>query len=103
MKKKLDEDTLEFIKRFKKKYNNLPIKIKPPQAAAQVVLVGVLESEFGFTLSERKSCTLDQIQIDSLKVEANFTSIGKSRGNIDLGENNKGKEEVSSSSQGKES
>jgi len=37
-----------------------------------VVFVGAFESDVGFTLKERKSTTLDQLQIDSLKVEANL-------------------------------
>ena len=77
MKKKHNEDVPEFIKRFNKLYNNLPAKIKPPQATSKVVFVWEFELEFGFTLRERKSWTLDQIQIDALEVEANFTSTGK--------------------------
>jgi len=42
--------------------------------------VGAFESDFGFTLRERKSHTLDQLQVDALEVEENFTSTGKSRG-----------------------
>jgi len=53
------------------------------------------ESDFGFTLRERKSLSLDQLQIDALEVEANFTSVGKSRGKSEPIENRRGREEVS--------
>ena len=64
--------------------------------------MGALESEFGFTLRERKSRTLDQLQVDALEVEANFTSAGKSRGKNEPHEKKRGKEEAPSSGQGKE-
>jgi hypothetical protein len=38
--------------------------------------LGAFESDFGFTLRERKSLTLDQLQVDALEVEENFTSQG---------------------------
>ena len=81
----------KFIKRFNKLHNSLPVEIKPPKEAAKVVFLGDFEPEFGFTLRERKSRTLDQIQIDALEVEANFTSIGKLRGRVDHGERRRGK------------
>lgn len=64
--------------------------------------MGAFEYELGFTLRERKSRTLDQLQVHSLEVEANFTSIGKSRGNNEPTMKKKGKEETSSSGQYKE-
>jgi len=60
------------------------------------------ETDFGFTLRERKSHSLDWIQIDALEVEANFTSNGKWRGRTDHGDRRRGKEEASSINQGKE-
>lgn len=80
IRKKPEEDILEFIKRFNKQYNNLSSKIKPPAAATRVVFLGAFEPEFGFTVMKRKSLTLDELQIDALEVEANLTSFGKSRG-----------------------
>jgi len=60
------------------------------------VFLGAFESNFGFTLRERKSLTLDQIQIDALEVEANFTSSGKLTGKQEPINNKKGKAEASS-------
>ena len=61
-----------------------------------------LESEFGSSLRERKSATLDEAQIDALEVEANFTSMGKSKGMSDHDARRRGKEEASTSSQDRE-
>ena len=61
------------------------------------MFVGAFESEFGFTLRERKSASLDQAQNDALEVEANFASIGKSKGRLDHDFRRRGKEEASSS------
>jgi len=71
IKKKSSEDVSDFIKRFNKLYNNLPVEIKPPLVAAPVVFVRAFDSDFGFTLRERRSSTLDQIQTDA---EENYTS-----------------------------
>lgn len=90
---------MEFIKRFNKLYNNLPKEIKHPQATAKVVFAGAFKSEFRFTLRERKSASLDQIQTDALEVEANFTSTGKSKGRTKNETRSRGKEEASSSNQ----
>lgn len=49
------------------------------------------------------SCTLDQLQVDALEVETNFTSTGKSRGKDEPIDKKIGKEETSFSSQAKES
>jgi len=97
------EDTLEFIKRFNKKYNNLPVEIKPPPVVAHVVLLGSFESDIGFTLRERKSLTLDQLQIDALEVEENLSSAGKSRVKQEPTKPKIRKGEASSSGQDRES
>lgn len=80
LKKRQNEDVTYFIKRFNKFYNNIPTEIKPPQAAAKVVFTGAFEPDFGFTLRERSSTSLDQIQTDALHIEAKFASTGKFKG-----------------------
>ena len=81
----------------------MPVEINSPQYATLVVFVGAFDSEFGFTLRERKSHTLDRLQVNALEVEENFTSAGKSRGKQEPTKNKSGKEEASSSCQAKES
>lgn len=102
MKKKHSEDVSESIKRFIKVYNIFPKEMKPPQAISKVVLARDFEYEFSFTLMERKSRTLDQIQIDALEVEYNFSSIAKLRENPDYVDKRREKEEASWLGQGKE-
>ena len=68
LKKKHNKGVTEFIKRFNKLYNNIPAEIKPPQAATKVFFLGSFEQDFGFTLRERKSTSLDQIQTDIVEV-----------------------------------
>lgn len=93
IKKKSGEDISDLTKIFNKLYNNMLAEIKPPQTIARVVFARDFDSKFGFTLRERESSILDQIKIDALEVEVNYTSTRKFRGRSDLGEKKKGKEE----------
>ena len=77
LKKRHNEGVSEFIKRFNKLYLNLPADMKPHQTAAKVVFVAAFDSDFGFSLRERNSTTLDDAQTDALDLEANFASTGK--------------------------
>ena len=77
IKKKSDETVVEFVKRFNKLYNCLRVEIKPPPASAKITFVGAFELDFGFTLRERRSPTLDQIQTDALEIEANLVATCK--------------------------
>ena len=83
----------DFVKRFNKLYNSLPVEMKPPPIGARVVFVGEFEPDFSFTLRERISPTLEQIQTDSLEIEANMSIAGKVR------DKEKSKEEASSQDQ----
>jgi len=65
------------IRRFNKLYNSIPVEIKPPPTGAKITFAGAFESYFGFTLRERRSTTLDQIQTDALEIEANLVAAGK--------------------------
>ena len=77
IKKKSDETVAQFVRRFNKLYNSLPTEIKPPPAGAKITFAGAFESNFGFTLRERRSPTLNQIQTDALEIEANLVAAGK--------------------------
>ena len=67
-----------------------------------MVFIVDFESDFGFSLRERKSATLDEAQNIALEVEANFSSMGKSKGKLDHDFRRKGKEEASTSNQERE-
>jgi len=77
IKKKSDETVVEFVKRFNKLYNSFPVEIKPLPAGAKITFAGDFESNFGFTLREIRSPTLDQIQTNALEIEANLVAAGK--------------------------
>ena len=97
LKKRENEGVSEFIKRFNKLYLSLPADMKSHQTAAKVVFVAAFDSEFGFSLRERKPATLDDAQADALELEANFASTGKSKGKSEQDDKRRGKEEVSTS------
>jgi len=58
-------------------FNNLLVEIKPPPTSAKIIFLGAFESNFGFTLRERRCTTLDHIQINSLEIEANLVAASK--------------------------
>ena len=60
-----------------------------------MVFAEAFESDFGFTLRERRYPTLDQIQTYALEIEVNLTTIGKSKIKQHTQDKGKGKEEVS--------
>ena len=64
-----------------------------------MVFTGAFEPEFGFTLRERNSTSLDQIQTDVLEVEANFASTDKFKGKTKHEARRKSREEASTSNQ----
>ena len=70
LKKKYNEGVSEFIKRFNKLYLNLPADMKPHQNAVKVIFIAAFDSDFGFSLRERKPATLDDAQSDALELEA---------------------------------
>jgi len=49
-----------------------------------VTYLGALELEFGFIFRERKSLTLDRLQVDDVEVEANFSLARKMGGKKEI-------------------
>ena len=43
----------------------------------KVVFIRAFDFDFGFSLRERRSPTLDQIQTDALEIESNLSLVGK--------------------------
>jgi hypothetical protein len=54
LKKKGLETVMEFIQRFNKLYNKIPIKVKPYQLATKVTFAGAFEPDFSLLLRERR-------------------------------------------------
>ncbi len=74
------------------------MEIKPPPAGAKITFAGAFESNFGFTLRERRAPTLDQIQIDALEIEANLVATGKAPETQPTQKQGKGKDRILSKS-----
>ena len=77
--------------------------MKPHEAAAKIIFIAAFDFYFGFSLRERKPATLDDAQSDALELEANFASTGKLKGKTEQDIRRRGKEEISTSSQEKDS
>ena len=77
--------------------------MKPHQNAAKVVFIAAFDSDFGFSLRERKLATLDDAQSDALELEENFSFTGKLKVKAEQDTRRRGKEEVSTSNQDKDS
>ena len=77
--------------------------MKPHQNATKVVSIAAFDSDFGFSLRERNPATLDDAHSDALELEENFSSTGKLKGKAEQDTRRRGKEEVSTSNQDKDS
>lgn len=91
------------MKILNKLYNILPLEIQPPRAGAKVFFAREFESDFGFTLREILSPTLNHIQTNALEIEANLYVAGKIKQKYETMDKNKENEEVGSSNQPKDS
>jgi hypothetical protein len=77
LKKTNSETVMEFIQRFNKLYNKIPVKVKPSQPVAKVTVVGDFEPDFTLLLRERRGVTLTRMQDDIVEIESNMMAFGK--------------------------
>jgi hypothetical protein len=49
---------MEFIQRFNKLYNKIPVEVKPSQPATKVTFAGAFEPNFSLLLRERRGVDL---------------------------------------------
>jgi hypothetical protein len=77
LKKRDNENVVDFNRRFNKLYNNNPRDIKPSQPAAKVTYVSAFDVEFSMVLRERRSPTLLIMQDDAIDIEGNMIASGK--------------------------
>ena len=61
-----NESIFEFVKRFNKLYNSLPIEMKPPHIGEKVFFDGDFEVNFSFQLREIISHNLEKIETNAL-------------------------------------
>jgi ribonuclease HI len=103
LKKKGSESVLEFIQRFNKLYNKIPVEVKPSQPAAKVTFAGAFDPDFALLLRERRSVDLPKMQDDAVEIESNMMASGKLKAKTDnvIKENRKFKEQAGPSGSGK--
>lgn len=102
IKRKPNEEVVEFIKRFNKLYKSLPLQIKSPLVGAKVVFAGSFETDFGFTLREMISHPRSN-QTDALEIEENMSATEKNKLKSRQTKKKNGKEETGPSNQQKDS
>lgn len=70
LKRNPSEPMVDFIKRFNKLYNKMPPYCKPPVIVAKFRFSKAFEDDFFVILRERKSKTLEDMQTNTIEVEA---------------------------------
>ena len=76
---------MEFIQRFNKLYNKIPVKVKPSQPTAKVNFAGAFEPDFSLLLKERRGVDITQMQYDAMEIESNMMDSGKLKTKIETG------------------
>jgi hypothetical protein len=76
---------MEFIQRFNKLYNKIPMEVKPSQPAAKVTFARAFEPYFALLLRERRGATLTQMQYDVVEIESNMMASGKLKAKVEMG------------------
>ena len=66
---------MEFIQRFNKLYNKIPVEVKSSQPAAKVTFVGAFEPDFTLMLRERRGANLTRMQDDVVEIESSWRGI----------------------------
>jgi hypothetical protein len=96
---------MEFIQRFNKLYNKIPVEVKPSQPTAKVTFAGAFESDFTLLLRERRGVDLTRMQDDVVEIESNLMASGKLKTKIEMGnrETKRFREQVGSSGSGRSS
>jgi hypothetical protein len=105
LKKKSSETVMEFIQRFNKLYNKIPVEVKPSQPAAKVTFAGAFEPDFALLLRERRGADLTRMQDDAMEIESNMMASGKLKTKIEMGnrETKRFKEQAGPSGSGRSS
>jgi hypothetical protein len=85
LRKKNSETVIEFIQRFNKLYNKIPIEVKPSQPAAKVTFAGAFEPDFALLLRERRAAELTRMQDDAVEIKSNMMASGKLKTKMETG------------------
>jgi hypothetical protein len=76
---------MEFIQRFKKLYNKIPVEVKPSQPTAKVTFARAFEPDLALLLRERRGDDLTRMQDDVVEIESNMMASGKLKTKIETG------------------
>jgi hypothetical protein len=76
---------MEFIQRFNKLYNKIPVEVKPSQPAAKVTFAGAFKLDFSLLLRERRGATLTRMKDNSIEIESNMMDSGKLKTKLETG------------------
>jgi hypothetical protein len=74
---------MEFILRFNKIYNKIPVTVKPSEPLAKVTFAGAFEPDFALLLRERRGATLKTMQDDAVEIESNMMASGKLKAKVE--------------------
>jgi hypothetical protein len=85
LKKKNSETAMEFIQRFNKLYNKIPVEVKPSQPAVKVTFLGAFEPDFALLLRERRGATLTRMQDGAVEIESNIMASDKLKTKVETG------------------
>jgi hypothetical protein len=76
---------MEFIQRFNKLYNKIPVEVKPSQPAAKVTFAGAFKPDFTLLLRERRGDTLTRMKDNAIEIEYNMMALGKLKTKLEMG------------------
>jgi hypothetical protein len=76
---------MEFIQRFNKLYNKIPVEVKPSQPVAKVTFAGAFEPDFTLLLRERRGDTLTRMQDDAVEIKSNMMNFGQLKTKVEMG------------------
>jgi hypothetical protein len=83
LRKKSSETVMEFIQRFNKLYNKIPVEVKPSQPVAKVTFAGAFKLDFALLLQERRGATLNQMQYDVVEIDSNMMATSKLKAKVE--------------------
>jgi hypothetical protein len=83
--KKNSETVMEFIQRFNKLYNKIPVEVKPSQPAKNVTFTGAFKPDFALLLRERREVKLTRMKDDVVDIESNMMASGKLKEKVEMG------------------
>jgi hypothetical protein len=85
LRKRNSKLVIEFNKRFKKLYHNIPTEVKPFQPTTKVTFIGAFEPDFSLLLRERRSVALEGMEDDTIEIESNMMASCKLKSKVEKG------------------